>query len=147
MSILIVVSGSSKDFLKKEIAAIQELLDEQPDAKCKIPYLSLQGRLTVHVGCMESIVHYKRMLVKQCGDPKERDSLAEDCQSLLKRLIDIDPFRRQRYHELCTYSFFRLKGFLLKPPSGRNATSGQGRATNIRHCIFTWVTVMKEIRG
>ena len=101
MSILIVVSGSSKDFLEKEIAAIQELLDEQPDAKCEMACLFFGWRLTAHVGCMESIVHYKRMLVKQCDDIKERESLVEDCQSLLNRLIDIDPFRQQRYHELC----------------------------------------------
>jgi hypothetical protein len=34
MEVIVLCAGRSKDVLLREIAAIQELLEEQPDSKC-----------------------------------------------------------------------------------------------------------------
>jgi hypothetical protein len=44
----------------------------------------------IYTGCMESLVHYKRIL-KQDG-----------CDELLRKLIELDPVRGERYKELGT---------------------------------------------
>ncbi|GJE86946.1 rab-protein geranylgeranyltransferase [Phanerochaete sordida] len=83
----LVGEGESAPLLRREIESIQELLDEQPDSKW----------------CMESLVHYKRLLLQKHGDAltsEERASLVEDCAKLLGELQTLDPARRQRYKEL-----------------------------------------------
>lgn len=50
-------------------------------------------------GCMESIVHYKLLLVNKSSGP-EAASLTEECRTLLKRLQELDPSRWRRYYEL-----------------------------------------------
>ncbi|KAJ3508676.1 hypothetical protein NLJ89_g5629 [Agrocybe chaxingu] len=80
----LVGTGGGKTILEREITAIQELLDEQPDSKW----------------CMESIVHYKRHLLKSCADEVDVTSLSGECKELYKRLEELDPARRRRYQEL-----------------------------------------------
>ncbi|KAK0483203.1 rab-protein geranylgeranyltransferase [Armillaria novae-zelandiae] len=77
-------SGDDKMLLENEIAVIQELLDEQPDSKW----------------CLESIVHYKRLLVSKHGATTDTARLTRDCHSLLEQLIKLDPARRNRYREI-----------------------------------------------
>ncbi|KAJ8517321.1 hypothetical protein ONZ45_g5499 [Pleurotus djamor] len=75
--------GHDKELLEREIGVIQELLDEQPDSKW----------------CMESLVHYKRLIL--ANYPSEQDTaLLESCLSLLEALKKLDSARRDRYEEL-----------------------------------------------
>ncbi|KAL1947695.1 hypothetical protein VTO73DRAFT_13419 [Trametes versicolor] len=79
--------GDDRNILEREIASIQELLDEQPDSKW----------------CMESLVFYKRLLLKRYGDVMTNEGkrdLGSECLDLLNKLQDIDPDRRQRYADL-----------------------------------------------
>ncbi|KAH9484165.1 Geranylgeranyl transferase type-2 subunit alpha [Psilocybe cubensis] len=80
----LVGTDGSKELLNREIAAIQELLDEQPDSKW----------------CLESIVHYKRLLLKNWVSGAEAGPLISDVKSLLHRLEQLDPARRRRYRDL-----------------------------------------------
>ncbi|KAF8163141.1 rab-protein geranylgeranyltransferase [Crassisporium funariophilum] len=80
----LVGTSGGKVLLEREIAVIQELLDEQPDSKW----------------CMESIVHYKRLLLRNCASEVDVGALSTDCRTLLKTLEDLDPARRKRYQDL-----------------------------------------------
>ncbi|KAF6765000.1 rab-protein geranylgeranyltransferase [Ephemerocybe angulata] len=71
----LVGSSASRDLLEREIQAIEELLGEQPDSKW----------------CMESIVHYVMMLLK---------NHSSGARQLLGQLEDLDPYRRHRYRDL-----------------------------------------------
>ncbi|KAJ7871443.1 rab-protein geranylgeranyltransferase [Mycena olivaceomarginata] len=77
-------AGDDKDVLEREIAIIQELLDEQSDSKW----------------CMESLVHYKRLLLKNHHSSVDASSLTSDCRRLLSDLRVLDPARRRRYEEI-----------------------------------------------
>lgn len=57
-------------------------------------------------GCLESLVHYKRLLLKihaqvasQSAEVESKRLLSE-CQSILDKLLLVDPYRRKRYEEL-----------------------------------------------
>ncbi|KAG5716262.1 Geranylgeranyl transferase type-2 subunit alpha [Termitomyces sp. T112] len=77
-------AGDDKKFLENEIEAIQELLDEQPDSKW----------------CMESIIHYKRLLLKKHPNEVNTKTLLLDCKNLLEQLEILDPARHQRYQDI-----------------------------------------------
>ncbi|KAL6309022.1 rab-protein geranylgeranyltransferase [Sparassis latifolia] len=80
-------NGDDYEILCREIASIQELLDEQPDSKW----------------CMESLVFYK-WLVLQNHRPRlnetEQNTLLAECLSYLSQLQILDTNRRQRYIDL-----------------------------------------------
>ncbi|KAF9458639.1 rab-protein geranylgeranyltransferase [Collybia nuda] len=76
--------GNNKILLEREVSAIQELLDEQPDSKW----------------CMESIVHYTQLLLRNHASSVDSPALTSYCQSLLGRLQRLDPLRQHRYKEL-----------------------------------------------
>lgn len=62
-------------------------------------------KLTYRTGCMESLVHYKQLLVRSHSAmlaPKEGDNLIATCLDLLRQLETIDPLRKQRYNDLGT---------------------------------------------
>ncbi|KAJ6500469.1 hypothetical protein C8R45DRAFT_977826 [Mycena sanguinolenta] len=80
----LMVTGDDKDVLDREIAIIQELLDEQSDSKW----------------CMESLVHYKQLLLKNHAPYVDAASLTNDCRRLLADLRVLDPARRRRYEEI-----------------------------------------------
>ncbi|KAF9501297.1 rab-protein geranylgeranyltransferase [Pleurotus eryngii] len=75
--------GHDKELLEREIGAIQELLEEQPDSKW----------------CMESLVHYKRLILTNYSSDRDSDLVA-DCVQLLEQLKEIDSARRHRYEEI-----------------------------------------------
>ncbi|KAF8184919.1 rab-protein geranylgeranyltransferase [Mycena galopus ATCC 62051] len=77
-------AGDDKDVLNREITIIQELLDEQSDSKW----------------CMESLVHYKQLLLKNHASSIDAASLRSDCRRLLSDLCVLDPARRRRYEEI-----------------------------------------------
>ncbi len=55
-------------------------------------------------GCMDSLVFYKRLVLRQHGsslDEEERARLEKECADLLNDLQNVDPDRRQRYLDLC----------------------------------------------
>ncbi|KAF7311568.1 Rab geranylgeranyltransferase [Mycena kentingensis (nom. inval.)] len=76
--------GDDAIVLNREIGIIQELLDEQPDSKW----------------CMESLVYYKRLLLRKHPSAIDTTSVAEECRRLLGELGAIDPARRMRYEEI-----------------------------------------------
>ncbi|TBU50623.1 rab-protein geranylgeranyltransferase [Dichomitus squalens] len=79
--------GDDKGLLEREVSSIQELLDIQPDSKW----------------CMESIVFYKKLLLRRHGDSlgdDERGKLNSECEELLGSLQSVDPDRHQRYVDL-----------------------------------------------
>ncbi|KIY43667.1 rab-protein geranylgeranyltransferase [Fistulina hepatica ATCC 64428] len=76
--------GDDPDLLKREIAAIQQLLDEQPDSKW----------------CMESIVHYKRLLIRNHPASIDKEDLIRQCTKHLDELCELDPMRRKRYDDI-----------------------------------------------
>ncbi|TFK42750.1 rab-protein geranylgeranyltransferase [Crucibulum laeve] len=77
-------SGDDQMLLEREISVIQELLDEQPDSKW----------------CMESIVHYKLILIRNHSRSVDVGKLTGDCSTLLSQLQRLDPSRRRRYEEI-----------------------------------------------
>ncbi|KAH9951293.1 rab-protein geranylgeranyltransferase [Amylocystis lapponica] len=82
----LVSRGDDSETLHREIASIQELLDEQPDSKW----------------CMESLVFYKRILLRNQASniiDAEREVLITQCLRLLDMLQTIDPNRRHRYED------------------------------------------------
>ena len=104
--------GEDPDILNREITAIQELLDEQPDSKCWSK-MSLNRVFIAdcgNTGCMESLVHYKRMLLRKHEsslDSAVKLALTEDCENLLLKLQTIDPSRRQRYIDLGEFVYWK----------------------------------------
>lgn len=57
---------------------------------------------------MESLVFYKRLLLKRYGDVMTNEGkrdLGSECLDLLNKLQDIDPDRRQRYADLGESSY------------------------------------------
>jgi geranylgeranyl transferase type-2 subunit alpha len=73
-----------RDILQREIDAIQELLDEEPESKW----------------CMESLVHYKQQLLQNHREHVDAATLTDQCIGLLGRLKSIDPSRKMRYIEI-----------------------------------------------
>ncbi len=63
---------------------------------------STERILTVITGCLESLVHYKLLLVNKHGEKitSDRQQLLDDCQRMLRKLKGIDPQRARRYDEL-----------------------------------------------
>ncbi|PPQ78529.1 LOW QUALITY PROTEIN: hypothetical protein CVT25_011801, partial [Psilocybe cyanescens] len=90
-----------KELLHREITSIQELLDEQPDSKCRFYRRCPQVVVNdLRIGCMESIVHYNRLLLKKWTAGKDAVPLINDIRTLLHRLEELDPARRRRYQDL-----------------------------------------------
>jgi hypothetical protein len=53
------------------------------------------------LGCMESLVHYKRLVLR--NDPIGSEGLVEECTDLLQQLTEIDHQRRARYEDIGEY--------------------------------------------
>jgi geranylgeranyl transferase type-2 subunit alpha len=49
---------------------------------------------------MESLVHYKRLLLRNHRERINTEALVRECQGLLSQLEVIDPARRRRYQDL-----------------------------------------------
>jgi len=73
-------SGDDPVLLRREIDMIEELLELEPSSKW----------------CLESLVHYKQLLLKH----KRDEALIAECVTALTTLETIDPHRRQRYRDL-----------------------------------------------
>ncbi|KAI0093932.1 rab-protein geranylgeranyltransferase [Irpex rosettiformis] len=79
--------GSDATILQAEISSIQELLDEQPDSKW----------------CMESLVHYKQLLLRNHSaiiGAEDRQVVKTSCLDLLLQLQHVDSERKNRYGDL-----------------------------------------------
>ncbi|EGN96094.1 hypothetical protein SERLA73DRAFT_185632 [Serpula lacrymans var. lacrymans S7.3] len=79
----LVGSGQERQTLEREIGSIEELLKEQPDSKW----------------CLESLVHYQRLLLRNNRDENSKET-AQKCLGFLLMLQEIDPARRSRYKEI-----------------------------------------------
>ncbi|KAJ3843297.1 rab-protein geranylgeranyltransferase [Lentinula raphanica] len=77
-------SGDSRDVLEREIAVIHGLLEEETDSKW----------------CMESLVHYKRLLLRKHASFVDKSLLTQECIHLLEQLRKVDPGRGARYDEI-----------------------------------------------
>jgi geranylgeranyl transferase type-2 subunit alpha len=102
---LTIALGDDKVTLEREIDVIQTLLDEQPDSKCEYLVQYRLRILTTHrKGCMESLVTYKLLLLKNHlpTDSQERINVTNQCLTLLRDLEKADPMRRQRYRDIGT---------------------------------------------
>lgn len=85
---------------------IQTLLEEQPDSKCEsLANITCEFSLIQYSGCMESLVAYKQLLLKNYlpTDSRERIDVTNQCLALLKNLEEADPMRRQRYRDIGAY--------------------------------------------
>jgi hypothetical protein len=69
----------------------------------------------VRIGCLESLVHYKRMLLR-IHEKIDNQVLTKECQEHLVQLKDLDPMRSQRYEEIGMYSHVFYSFWLLKKP-------------------------------
>ncbi|OCH87422.1 rab-protein geranylgeranyltransferase [Obba rivulosa] len=79
--------GEDYDILTREIGAIQDLLEIQPDSKW----------------CLESLVFYKRALLRHHRsrmDATQLRKLVDECLDMLQTLCNVDPYRRRRYTDL-----------------------------------------------
>ncbi|SCV71501.1 BQ2448_3089 [Microbotryum intermedium] len=74
--------------VRREIAGIKELLEEEPDSRW----------------CLESLVYYQRLLHSLLGDDEvsERDELNASNLEMLNTLKRVDPMRKARYQDLGT---------------------------------------------
>ncbi|GAA6038431.1 hypothetical protein JCM8097_007647 [Rhodosporidiobolus ruineniae] len=83
------VGDGTIPIVRREVAGIEELLEEEPDSRW----------------CLDSLVYYKRLLVRlleQEGDETrdERQELNLACVDMLKKLEEVDPMRAARYRDL-----------------------------------------------
>ncbi|KAE9394991.1 protein prenylyltransferase [Gymnopus androsaceus JB14] len=78
------IQGDDKEILEREITIIQSLLDEEPDSKW----------------CMESLVHYKSLLLRNHSLSANTSTLRRECIALLKQLREVDSGRKARYDEI-----------------------------------------------
>ncbi|KIK63666.1 hypothetical protein GYMLUDRAFT_40746 [Collybiopsis luxurians FD-317 M1] len=76
--------GDKKEVLDREIEIIQSLLEEEADSKW----------------CMESLVHYKRLLLRNHASTVDHFLLTQECIHLLTQLREVDPSRKARYQEI-----------------------------------------------
>jgi geranylgeranyl transferase type-2 subunit alpha len=111
---LTIALGDDRATLEREIDVIQTLLDEQPDSKCERPAnITCEFSLIQYTGCMESLVTYKQLLLKNhlSTDSREKIDVTNQCLTLLKDLEEADPMRRQRYRDIgaCKISVDVLK--------------------------------------
>ena len=93
--------------MNREIRVIEELSEVEPDCKCKhSPHKTSRfSNLQLYSGCIESLVHYKRLLLEKhlrhetdnAGKLKE---ILSECLSALSNLERIDPYRIRRYQEI-----------------------------------------------
>ncbi|KAL1730257.1 hypothetical protein EV714DRAFT_250478 [Schizophyllum commune] len=83
--------GDDRQVLEREISAIQELLEaiqDEPDEGSNVKW------------CMDSLVHYKRLLLRKHSGAVDIDELRKECLRLLEDLQQKDPARRQRYRDI-----------------------------------------------
>lgn len=101
--------------LRPEIEAIQELLEEEEDSKCKFtlfvshsscdvllsdlfPSSDLSPSLTSS-GCMQSLSHYL-ILLSKCQSGEDRGKSIAKATTLLERLVEVDSDRKERYRDI-----------------------------------------------
>ena len=95
--------GKDKDILEREITVIQELLEVEENSKCMCGFFTTRtAPLTwdLAIGCLESLVHYKSLLLALPESSASKEKLLEECRSSLAVLEQIDPKRRTRYRDL-----------------------------------------------
>ncbi|KAG8885882.1 Rab geranylgeranyltransferase [Tulasnella sp. 331] len=80
----LVGAGDDVAVLKREIGIVEELLEIEPDSKW----------------CMESLVHYRGLLMRH--EPNNAEALKQACLITLEKLKVVDPKRRRRYEELAS---------------------------------------------
>ncbi|GAA5823785.1 hypothetical protein JCM11251_003293 [Rhodosporidiobolus azoricus] len=83
------VGDGTTPIVRREIEGIEELLEEEPDSRW----------------CLDSLVYYKRLLVRLLepegpATQQERDELNLACAGMLKKLEEVDPMRGARYRDL-----------------------------------------------
>ncbi|GAA5963404.1 hypothetical protein JCM3765_003058 [Sporobolomyces pararoseus] len=99
------VGTGTISLVKREIQGIEELLEEEPDSRW----------------CIDSLIHYKRLLVKLLESGEEEESRQEkeklnlECKGMLDRLVEIDPMRANRYKDIETGKLSTVALWLVAP--------------------------------
>lgn len=94
--------------MRREVAGIEELLEEEPDSRCEScpPHLGSVADPR-SAGCLDSLVYYKRLLVSLLGKEEatreEREQLNLEALGMLQKLAQVDPMRKCRYQDLGAY--------------------------------------------
>ncbi|EDR11331.1 uncharacterized protein LACBIDRAFT_233141, partial [Laccaria bicolor S238N-H82] len=86
--------GSSKSCL---LVIAHHLIASVRECHCR---LSSDNINVFNIGCMESIVCYKRMLIKDHATDVDLAMLTRECNNMLQQLQELDPLRRRRYEDL-----------------------------------------------
>ncbi|KAJ9101927.1 hypothetical protein QFC19_005008 [Naganishia cerealis] len=111
----LVGNGDDVATLRREIAQIKELLEAEPDSKCK-PMQSIVRSDPMHtlivsivfvnLGPLESLVHYTQLSMRTASlSDSEMSKARQNMRQWLKDLERIDPFRKERYRELGVFPF------------------------------------------
>ncbi|KZT26484.1 rab-protein geranylgeranyltransferase, partial [Neolentinus lepideus HHB14362 ss-1] len=95
----LVDAGQNRHILESEINAIEELLEEDPGSKW----------------CIESLVHYKRLLVRNHAaviGKEQAEKLHRQCIDMLQQLQTLDPPRKRRYQDIREFGLCRALNLL-----------------------------------
>lgn len=104
--------GQDEEVLVREIDQIEQLVEAEPEAKCKPPidtlvYLcvplihkSPHSFVSFYTGPLESLVHYSTLRLQHSLEVSTRARIKSQAIDRLVILERIDPPRRQRYLEL-----------------------------------------------
>jgi hypothetical protein len=102
-----VSTATDPDVLSREISLIQDLLQAEPDAKCKklqpnhdeesLPY---RYALYLCTGALDSLVHYSIFQLEASNVRDHSVKIVGQIESWLERLKQVDPYRHKRYDEL-----------------------------------------------
>lgn len=102
----------TSELVRKEITGIEELLEEEPESRCTYPVsfsdvselTTIAGSCLKLIGCLESLVYYKRLLItlltEQESQRSEREKLTLDCLGMIEKLEEVDSMRKMRYQDL-----------------------------------------------
>jgi hypothetical protein len=58
------------------------------------------------VGCLNSLVHYKSLLMRH--QPENKSALKQECHKMLDKLREIDQKRQQRYTDIGEFTHYKL---------------------------------------
>lgn len=96
--------GDNKEILEREISVIEELLSLEPDSKCKFLYIYYFQLLSNNmIGCLESLVTYKQLLLRKYAgafSTLQLEEMFRTCHDILLNLERIDLSRKARYRDM-----------------------------------------------
>lgn len=86
--------------------------------------------LRLGIGCIEAIVHYKRLLLRH--EAQDADKLRSECVEGLRTLARVDPQRKRRYEELGKETYSVIILIVITSPNFRTEYFGVVNARRSR---------------